>query len=327
MPPLNNGILHIGRDKTGTTAIQNFLAQNPEWLAKHGYFVPTPGTRNNAHHLLAESLTRRNLGWLKLFSKSHIINDMKLEIDKTDLCPIITSEAFQGCDAFLIKRIFPINFQNVIVYIRNQIDYLQSAYSQKIHATHYSEKIDTYYKNVFRVRYFKFLKKWENQFSPSLTVRIFDKSEFFEDDLIKDFVKHGLQIEDPISPIPNFKADPNPSLNGAVTEFKLYLNKSGKINNYNPNVLYRVLPKLNQQFSSPKVYVPENLTNHIINKCKKSEDKVAHRYFNRSELFDYKTRSDSNQDHEINIDTESMTEALKILIEEDLLNRKNRKPS
>ena len=52
-------ILHIGYNKTGTTAVQNAFYYNRNILAKNGIYYPTKcrGKRKSpAHHSLAESL-------------------------------------------------------------------------------------------------------------------------------------------------------------------------------------------------------------------------------------------------------------------------------
>ena len=49
-------ILHIGVYKTGTTAVQSFLARNRSALAEQGVLYPESFTRFDAHHPLPWAL-------------------------------------------------------------------------------------------------------------------------------------------------------------------------------------------------------------------------------------------------------------------------------
>ena len=49
--------LHIGSHKTGTTAVQVFLRDHPDWLAQHGIVVPSSQLPNDStHHALARAI-------------------------------------------------------------------------------------------------------------------------------------------------------------------------------------------------------------------------------------------------------------------------------
>lgn len=48
--------LHIGINKTGTSAIQRFLCARPRLLAEHGLLYPRAGRHENAHYVLSRAL-------------------------------------------------------------------------------------------------------------------------------------------------------------------------------------------------------------------------------------------------------------------------------
>lgn len=48
--------LHIGINKTGSSAIQRFLAENARMLLRHGVLYPRAGRHENAHYLLSRAL-------------------------------------------------------------------------------------------------------------------------------------------------------------------------------------------------------------------------------------------------------------------------------
>ena len=49
-------ILHIGTNKTGTTAIQSFLYNNSQQIRNLGFSYPDFGIHNHGHHNLARLL-------------------------------------------------------------------------------------------------------------------------------------------------------------------------------------------------------------------------------------------------------------------------------
>ncbi len=53
-------ILHLGLPKTGTTSIQTFLRENPDFLAAHGVTYPDLAGERSSHPALAPSTLRRH---------------------------------------------------------------------------------------------------------------------------------------------------------------------------------------------------------------------------------------------------------------------------
>ena len=99
-------ILHIGRHKTGTTAIQRFLYGNPELLRANGYCYPDHGAIGFGHHDIAGALIKKNME-LSEISDNEAVNKIReliagLVKGKKGI-PIISSEAFQNCDPKLVR--------------------------------------------------------------------------------------------------------------------------------------------------------------------------------------------------------------------------------
>ena len=127
---------------------------------------------------------------------------------------LVSSEAFQNCDPLLVKEVFKEHDVKVVLYIRNEADYLASAYNQKVHATNYKETIYVYEKS-FDIDYLKFLDSWSNCFK-QLNVRIFDRNRLYRNDIVEDFILNSLKIN-------NFQAtdyliQANPSLGGKLLQ-------------------------------------------------------------------------------------------------------------
>ena len=94
-------ILHIGRHKSGTTAIQRFLRKNGDFLTSNGFYYPQTGTRGAAHHEISEPMQRRYTRQNKQFSpdSNPLLAQLRDEIAAADQQKIIlSSEAFQNCD-------------------------------------------------------------------------------------------------------------------------------------------------------------------------------------------------------------------------------------
>ncbi|WP_346839868.1 hypothetical protein [Microbulbifer sp. SAOS-129_SWC] len=284
---MNTPLLHIGRDKTGTTAIQTFLANNKELLNEHGFFTPESGIRGNAHHLIGEQLATRNLGWIRALTQRSTISSLLSELAASDSSAIITSEAFQRCYPFLIRKALRLQEARVIVYIRNQIDYIASAYTQRVHATNYTGTINDYFRQIKGINYARFLERWHSNFPSEFCVRPYDKKALTNGSIVDDFIRHGLRL--PVDLPWNHESDQNanPSLNQKTTQFKLYLNRSGRYKEFRPGFLYRALPLMNSAFPAPKLTVSKGIAETVRKKWTVKEAKVAQRYFNRESLFDY----------------------------------------
>lgn len=281
-------ILHIGRHKTGTSAIQDCLIKNPQLLKSNGYYYPTNARKGRGHHHVSEpnaGLKNRIRG---LFIMPKLPTDLKVELDEhAGYTSIISSEAFQRCHPKLIKRLFEGYDINVVVYLRNHVDYIASAYTQWVHATGYKGSFERYYLTSYSANYYRFLRQWELQFPGKLLVRKFENNSLANGDISSDFLLHGLgiKIED-FSEIS--KSHANPSLNNKVMQLKLHLNRTGEYKTLPPDRLYNTLPMLNTEFPAGKVKTPRVIAKHVIKKNRKRDMKVARRFFSEDTLFRYR---------------------------------------
>ncbi len=185
-------LIHIGRHKTGTTAIQRFLRDNPRWMRENGYYMPDTGLDRVAHHEIAYAVSRHQPIIRAALTTPSIIARLCAEIrQENKLTAVISSEAFQGRRPQLIRHYFAEFDPRVIVYIRNHLDYLASSYNQKVHATAYTGTIEHYYATIYRVNYARFLQNWDKNFPGKLTVRKFDRDFLERQDIVADFIRHG----------------------------------------------------------------------------------------------------------------------------------------
>ena len=304
-------LIHIGRHKTGTTAIQRFLSSNPQWLRENGYYMPGTGFERVAHHQIAHAISRHRPIIRAALITPPIISNLCTEIrSESALTAVISSEAFQGRKPQLIRHYFSEFDPRVIVYIRNHLDYLASSYNQKVHATDYTGSIERYYATIYRVNYARFLQNWDKSFPEKLTVRKFDRNLLERQDIVADFLKHGLRISASAEELDTFRGEQNPSLNARVTLFKLHLNRTGQTAQFPANKLYPALPRLNDRFEAEKFRLPEKLKNKVVRKSRRSDRQAARRFFGDSTLFEYENyRCDSTEALSAT-DIQAMTDAL-----------------
>ncbi|EPG0835728.1 hypothetical protein ACQ5KR_001383 [Campylobacter coli] len=218
--------VHIGTEKTGTTSIQEFLYINKSIIQKQNYFfAQSIGIKNHWDlAFLGYSLNKKdsyilnNSLWNFQAIKQHkknIFSKIKDEV-KFNHKIIFSSELLQSRltrkrEIVKLYTFFKkIGFTNikVICYIRDANEMLRSLLSEAIKW----EEIDSFelkeekeeYKLGYKKNLFHFyhicnhkqtLQWWGEVFGKeNLIVRLFDKNEFYQGDLLKDFI-HSIGLE------------------------------------------------------------------------------------------------------------------------------------
>ena len=131
--------LHIGTHKTGTTSIQHLLSRSSSALAEKGYFYPQsgrleelPGHHNLAWEISGDPRFRKNAG---------TSDDLLREVKDKSAHIILSSEDFGASldhearfSAFLSSVELSGFSVTIIVYLRNQVDFLPRVYLTHLHA-------------------------------------------------------------------------------------------------------------------------------------------------------------------------------------------------
>ena len=211
--------LHIGRHKTGTSAIQHFLTGNRVRLRKAGWEYPRALSGQVAHHDFVAALGARRPG-AKAASHPGLL---KREVERMGAWlqqpgrKIVSSEAFQNLDPELLRGVFPVERTRVVVYLREPLDYLISSYAQRVQAN-ITRIPFARYALAFRPDYATFLGRWAAVFGDeALQVRVYDRSRLAGGDILHDFSEAlGLPVGELKFPKGGF----NPSIGPELIEFK-----------------------------------------------------------------------------------------------------------
>lgn len=215
-------VIHIGTEKTGSTAIQGYLFANQAALKKNGVHVCTSAGRSNNRALPAafmsadktddffrllniDSEKKRN-SWRKKLLKN-FKNEVRRAARSSSLF-LISSEHFHSrllTDAevkdfhtFLAPLFDDIQ---VICYLRRQDRMALSRYSQALRAGFTPESPLPVLKRKPHIpAYFNFqalLRRWAQPFGKkNVMPRIYSKSELVEGDVVQDFIRSvGLPVK------------------------------------------------------------------------------------------------------------------------------------
>lgn len=281
-------ILHIGRQKTGTTAIQRFLYANPLLLESHNLYYPQYGIRGFGHHEIGGPISHVNPPRFRR-SRSEVVDALRAglldEIKDRDSLVVISSESFQNCAPRLVGQLLAGYQVEVVVYLREQVGFLASAYAQKVQSSDYSGSLEAFVQDNRSIDYLRFLDSWSKEFASRIHVKIYDRKELLHGDVVSDFCESFLHIpSDMVKPL-RTKHDPNPTLTHDLLEFKLRVNQTCTLSSENAKLLFKGLAELSMTDSSGKTWVSPDLANRIARQYDPSNRRIAHKYLGREILF------------------------------------------
>lgn len=172
-------ILHIGTNKTGTSALQRVLSQNPKPLREAGLIYPEYGQRSPdlpGHHRIPEQLTRAP------HHADYVVSHLEEEVANA-----------QAEGAFLSSEVFHISNPHAFVdtlrerdheveaicVVRNHIDYFSSWYRETV-----KSEISTFdfpnFAYLIRNPYMPFLSLWDTVLgSENFHVYKYENHRFF----------------------------------------------------------------------------------------------------------------------------------------------------
>ncbi|MCB1701794.1 MAG: hypothetical protein H6985_11000 [Pseudomonadales bacterium] len=219
--------LHVGMGKTGTTALQNFFWLNRRELRRRGISYPKFGMVARAHHLLSPYIPpdlRDKWSFKTVAEWSRRLQ--KLSTDTILLSSELMawaggSDVAKFCDE--ASKLFDLK---VVIYLRRQDDIIMANYNQLVKAG--LQQFDLEWvveKQLAEFDYKNILEPWAQAVgSDSIIVRPYERRQFFEGDICRDFMYHvfgmelGAEFRFP-------KGDSNPRFSNAAMAYKLQLNR------------------------------------------------------------------------------------------------------
>lgn len=248
-------ILHIGRHKSGTSALQHYFKANREFLYAKGVLYPYAGSseRQVAHHPIASACNQNTKDEAAL---SEIVGKLKAELKPHHHTLLLSSEAFQNITAkkwikeFLAQ--FPGVQVDVICYVREFADYMVSAFRQAVQNQIRFQTFPEFCEHRYNTK--RFLKLWKSVGHLHL--------KWFHPDLLKN----GDVIEDffAVTGIPKPKTHPskpkNRSIGGNLLWMKMASNKL-----CSPFISYADMARLAQQHEGFRehFYIPQYRVDHL----------------------------------------------------------------
>jgi hypothetical protein len=190
----NKLYLHIGANKTGSSAIQLFLVKNRSELKAAGYCYPKFGELYNAHYHISSAL---GCGPNVKAEELETLSEKMLEECGDNAC-ILSSEYFITVnDVTRIYHTFSKSFDiEVIVYFRRHDLWFESLYNQAVKTVvnpPWGKGIESYLNYQWKkggqsFSYLKIIDVWTKYEDIKITVRPYEKESFVNGDIINDFM-------------------------------------------------------------------------------------------------------------------------------------------
>lgn len=217
-----NLIVHIGANKTGSSAIQRFLSMNSLALREEGIVIP-----NNEFQLTDNVQGHHVFGFQKLL-QSPIEGQKQLEeaIEVADAAYPDARAILMSAENLTANPAAPSLFENlverydtrVVIYIRRQDEYILSSWQQwngKVSADFWAWLV-----NVVGILgdWRAYLENWESVVPrEKITVRVFERPKLVGGDVIADF--HSmLETTRPFEDFRYPERTVNPSFSDAIVD-------------------------------------------------------------------------------------------------------------
>lgn len=219
--------IHIGSQKTGTTAIQGLLSANPKALHRAGFQYIKAGRNRIAHN----NMNMR----LKQGDGKTVCEEVVAEVEASPVDNhIISSELFFRIGTTTsFKKFLPedlINNTKVICYVRRQDKYLEAMYKQLVKNGRIAPDPQAFYlSRRDGLAYSPILNAYADVFGQeNIIVRPFERQNFPKENVIQDFADIlGFDLNNQFEPI---AATSNKSLSIDVSELLGAVNRNTAFN-------------------------------------------------------------------------------------------------
>lgn len=247
---MNHLVLHIGRHKTGTTAIQWDLVDHdyPGLCYPRSGRVRPDGRVQPGHHTLARTLQDPESEWAG--SLRRIRSGIRREAHGSEVI-VLSSEGFQNLDRTGIERVArfveslrPDRF-TIVCYLREYLAYAASAFQQSAQSNPGVHDFIAYAEGVGDIDIEVFVADWRR--IGDVVLRPYDRTLLEGSDAVTDFL--SLLDREPLRD-PSTTVDRNPSISGNLLLTKVVLNHANRSQLPDYNALRRVAAA-NERFRGP----------------------------------------------------------------------------
>ena len=197
--------LHIGPEKTGTKTIQSFLKANSGNLNKQSIYIPEfLGWAHRKITCLAFNKESKDDFFITEGALSEECKELKITECRNEFnhhasglknynwvvsCEFMQSRLQHTKELQTLKDTLEKHFSkiNIILYIRKQIDAAVSLWSTAVQSGMPWTELPSPSDVSYAFNHKNTIERWKSVFGEAITVRIFDKNEFIDGSLIKDF--------------------------------------------------------------------------------------------------------------------------------------------
>lgn len=301
-------ILHIGQSKTGTSAIQHFLAMNRERLAAKGILYPAAEVSGNIvniknHNAFADSIQGR-LIFPFLRYEEYINYFKKVSEDKRYSKIILSAEHFFGGEPRIwdcsdesdyfrkyrekvsgLKEVASGKSVHIVTYLRPQVDWFCSAVSQTVRVEPLIKR-GQLYKNDSSflklvsplLRYDVLMGIWKEVFPEAkFTIVPYIRSELINNNIVDDFFHH-ISIDSTNFDGKEITKEVNTSFSLEFIEVKKVLNLENP-DRFRERAIIKCLLKLSEKSTFGRNYVPDNgIVQQIHDMCRGVNSALSNEY-------------------------------------------------
>ncbi|EOH5061251.1 hypothetical protein ACL9FT_001608 [Campylobacter coli] len=300
--------IHIGTPKTGTTSIQKFITLNLDLFLQQGMVYPKTFCVNNQHAKIAYIIKNMKSDfnfWLNqevVFLRNEISENKKYTfLFSSEMISLYINESYT---LIRLKELFNwLGFKNIkcILYLRSNDEYMISHSSQNIKCglgVYYKRKAE-FCTSMGMHMYKTICKNYINVFGKeNIIVRLFDKNEFYQGDLLKDFIHSiGLEWDDEFIIPPK----QNESLDLLGIELLRRVNSiSSRYTGVQPFIKTFCEKHFTSKDSHLKFQPPKEIMQSYINYFEESNEWVRQEFFPHKErLFPKKDLSNYKENYEL----------------------------
>jgi hypothetical protein len=252
--------LHVGQDKTGSSYIQSSLANSVEYLKSQNIFYPVNDNILQAKNGKISSGNMGLLSTVKLGAYRHILPNNSILISGEQLFRKLPEIDYSlEFSAFLEK--FSITEVKLLLFIREPVEHVASAYQQAIKRGGYSGPIEEFTaKYLHTKKVFEFIKFCESNEDYKLEIRNYSQRK----STILEVLENWLEI--PVASLARPKQlVVNRSMTRSELEFQRVINiYLGKKASFISDALCEKIPNI----GADKVNIPLESQKLLINKLK-----------------------------------------------------------